>query len=137
MFEPCTHFPFRPLLPKRYATIWVSWGSWHVPPVAKKIRGQVTLFGGDSLINLFPMLREQQTPNTTPQDFFPYTPEISHHCSGSCLFQITVFSIYMRFPNLSPAISLAKKKQELDFKVSPCFFVQRICHDFFLLKNAL
>lgn len=92
--------------------------------------------GGDSLINLFPMLREQQTPNTTPQDFFPYSPEISHHCSGSCLFQITVFSIYMRFPNLSPADSLAKKThQGLDFRVSPCFFVQLICHGFFELKK--
>lgn len=74
---------------------------------------------GDSLINLFPMLRERQTPTTNPQDFSPYTPEISHHCSGSCL--------YRRCPNLSPANSPAKKtkiKSEKLQRNSPCFFVK-------------
>lgn len=98
MFEPCSltygynavhlafkkkaghaqlpHFPFRPLLPKRYATTWVSWGSWHVPPATKKIRGQVTvcvwILLGIRLLTCFQCLgnSKHQIP---PPKTFPHT----------------------------------------------------------------
>ena len=88
-------------------------------------------FWGDSLINLFPMLREQQTPNTTPHftSLFRKLPLPNHRILY--LYEISKF-VPSKFSSQKKTIKSLTSKSS---KFLPAFFVQRICHGLFVEVN--